>query len=70
MSRSCMTVLYVLCCKGLVILKTGYRVGGNFKGYEIFGRKIKGCEIFWQMSKGYEISLIICHNILANEKLH
>ena len=52
MSRSCMTVLYVLCCKGLVILKTGYRVGGNLRGMKFSGEKLRGAKFFGKCLRG------------------
>ena len=41
----------------MVISKTGYPVGGFFKGSEKFSRKFKGHETFPEIFKGSEIFL-------------
>ena len=41
--------------KGLVMFKTGYPVGGFFKGCENLLGKFKGYEIFREIRKGSEI---------------
>ena len=62
---ACVPHIFLPVPKGRVIFKSGYPVGGffkgsekiygKFKGYEIFPEKCKGYENFLENCKGYEI---------------
>ena len=41
--------------KGLVIFKTGYPVGGSFKGTEIWREKFRGYKTLQEIRVGFQI---------------